>query len=143
MFGPLHLVNSTKFQIGIVCLVILDVLLVITELLIDLRIFQLHEASSIPQVLHYLSIGVLSLFLIEIAVKIYAMRLEFFKHKMEVFDSLVVIVTFALSVAFANQEGIQSAVGLIIIFRLWRITRILNGKYSHSDYLSLTLLQWS
>ena len=76
-----------------------------------------------------MSIGILSVFLIEIIVKVYAFRLEFFKQKMEVFDAIVVIVSFALDVAFANEEGLSSGLGLIVLLRLWRVTRILNGKF--------------
>lgn len=122
-----HLLHTNKFQIGVVCLVIVDCLLVIAELLIDIRVFQLHEESPIPQVLHYMSIGILSVFLVEIIIKIYAFRLEFFKQKLEVFDAIIVIVSFALDVAFAKMEGIQSGIGLLIMFRLWRVARILNG----------------
>ena len=124
-----HFVNTNKFQIGIVCLVIFDCLLVISELLINLRVFELHEASSVPQILHYISIGILSLFIIEIGVKVYCMRLDYFKRRSEIFDALIVIVTFSLDVAFANKEGLQSGVGLIIVLRLWRITKILNGEF--------------
>ena len=83
--------------------------------------------SQFLQVLHYMSIGILSVFMVEIMVKMFAFRLAFFKHKMEVFDALVVVVAFALDVAFAAEEGIQSAVGLLVVLRLWRVTRILNG----------------
>lgn len=125
-----YILNTTKFQIVVICLVIINCLLVITELLIDLKVFEMGGTSkTVPQVLHYLSISILSLFLIEIMVKIYAIRLEFFKRKMEVFDGVVVILAFALDIAFAKDEGLKSGVGLIIVLRLWRVTKILNGKY--------------
>ena len=123
-----HALHTTKFQIAIVCLVIFDCLLVITELLIDLRIFELQETSMVPTVLHYISVGILGLFLIEIGLKVFGMRLDYFRRKMEVFDALVVLLTFSLSIAFARKEGLQSAVGLLIVLRLWRVTRILNGE---------------
>ena len=66
--------------------------------------------------------------MIEIAVKIFAFRLDFFKSKMEVFDAVIVVVSFVLDIVYASAEGVESAVGLIIILRLWRVTRILNGK---------------
>lgn len=79
-----------------------------------------------------MSIGILSVFLVEIIIKIYAFRLEFFKQKLEVFDAIIVIVSFALDVAFAKMEGIQSGIGLLIMFRLWRVARILNGQCRNS-----------
>lgn len=137
-----HFLNTNKFQIGVICLVILDCLLVITELLIVLRIFELHVSNPVPEIIHYISIGIVSLFLIEIALKLYCLRLDFFKTKMEVFDAIIVIVAFALNIAFANKEGLQSGVGLIIVLRLWRITRVLNGMFCYScrvDYISFLL----
>ena len=154
-----------------VTLVVIDCILVISELLIDLEILEVDKESSAPevsrspkklkmdfllvamveitfhiapfflnescrfktssdffQVIHYISIGILSIFMIEIAVKIFAFRLDFFKSKMEVFDAIIVVVSFVLDIVYASAEGVESAVGLIIILRLWRVTRILNGK---------------
>ncbi|KAL3214545.1 hypothetical protein MRX96_007026 [Rhipicephalus microplus] len=118
------LLHSTKFQIAIVALVVLDCLLVITELLVELEILKLHEHSYIaPKIIHSLSIFILSLFLVEIAAKLYAYRLSFFQHKMEVFDAGIVIVSFALDVAFRDPESAANGAGLIIVLRLWRVAR--------------------
>ncbi|XP_077533551.1 voltage-gated hydrogen channel 1-like [Haemaphysalis longicornis] len=120
--------HSTKFQIAIVALVVLDCLLVITELLVELEVLKLHEHSSVaPKVIHSLSIFILSLFLVEIVVKLYAYRLRFFSHKLEVFDAVVVIISFALDVAFRDPESAANGAGLIIVLRLWRVARLLNG----------------
>ena len=124
-----YVFHSNKFQVLIVCLVILDCLLVIAELLLDLKVFPNEANESIaPHVLHYASIGILGLFLIEICVRLAVFRLEFFKHKLELFDAAVVIVSFALDVQFRNNEGPESGAGLLIILRLWRVTRILNAN---------------
>lgn len=132
-----NLLHSHKFQVVIVCLVIFDCLLVISELLLDLRILELNEHNYEDpahdslvlccQVLHYLSIAILSVFLVEIIAKIYAFRLEFFHHKLEMFDALVVVVSFSLDVAFRHNTTAVNGMGLLIILRLWRVTRILNG----------------
>ena len=123
-----YVTATNKFQIGIVCVVIFDCLLVICELLIDLRVFEVRDASlAVPQVLGYMTIGILGVFIVEIVVKLCVVRLELFRHKMEVFDAVVVVVTFSLEIAFANQEGLMSGVGLLIVLRLWRVTKILNG----------------
>ncbi|XP_077510697.1 voltage-gated hydrogen channel 1-like [Amblyomma americanum] len=122
------LLHSTKFQIAIVVLVVLDCLLVITELLVELEVLKLHEHSSIaPKIIHSMSIFILSLFLVEIVVKLYAYRLRFFHHKLEVFDAVVVIISFSLDVAFRDPESAANGAGLIIVLRLWRVARLLNG----------------
>ncbi|KAH6933061.1 hypothetical protein HPB50_011737 [Hyalomma asiaticum] len=120
------LLHSTKFQIAIVVLVVLDCLLVITELLVELEILKLHEHSYIaPKASTF--IFILSLFLVEIAAKLYAYRLGFFRHKMEMFDAAIVIISFALDVAFRDPESAANGAGLIIVLRLWRVARLLNG----------------
>ncbi|KAL4223640.1 Voltage-gated hydrogen channel 1 [Mactra antiquata] len=123
-----HIFHSNKFQIVIVFLVVVDCLLVVTELLLDLKVFPESANESIaPHVLHYASISILGLFLIETIARVAIFRLEFFKHKLECFDAVVVIVSFVLDVIFRDKEGIESGVGLLILLRLWRVTRILNG----------------
>ncbi|ESO97279.1 hypothetical protein LOTGIDRAFT_214105 [Lottia gigantea] len=123
------IIESHNFHIGVVVLVIIDALLVISELLIDLDIVKLEnkEHHVAPKVLHGFSIFILSIFMVEISIRIYVLRLEFFKRKLEVFDALVVIVSFILDIVFINSEGTKSGVGLLVILRLWRVTRILNG----------------
>ena len=66
-------------------LVIFDVLLVLSELLFDLEIVHLQGShqQTVPEVLHYCSIAILSLFIVEIIVRVFVMRLQFFKHKLE------------------------------------------------------------
>ncbi|XP_014668027.1 PREDICTED: voltage-gated hydrogen channel 1-like [Priapulus caudatus] len=138
---PLHdrvnaLIHGQRFQIFIVVLVIIDVLLVIAELLVDLKVFEMEPGdsgedaseSAIGEVLHYASLAILSLFMVEIVVKLYAMRLSFFKHKLEMFDAVVVVVAFSLDIAFTtNKGGAVNGLNLLVILRLWRIARIVNG----------------
>lgn len=84
------------------------------------------------QVFHYLSLSVLTFFMVELAGKIFAYRLEFFHHMFEVFDGLVVVVSFVLDVVFIFHEDAFDGMGLLILLRLWRVARIINGQY-HSQ----------
>lgn len=87
------------------------------------------EKASIiaAEVLHYFSIAILSIFLVELGIKLFAMGKSFFKHKMEVVDAVIIIVSFALDIAFIGKEGLSSGLGLLVVFRLWRFGRIFNG----------------
>ncbi|XP_005100666.1 voltage-gated hydrogen channel 1 [Aplysia californica] len=121
-------IHSQKFMVFIIVLVVLDCLMVIAELLFDLEIVKLGEEHHyIPKIFHYGSLGILSLFLIEIGLRIFVLRLDFFKHKLELFDAVVVIVSFILDIVFRDNEDAATGVGLLIILRLWRVTRIVNG----------------
>ncbi|XP_062605185.1 voltage-gated hydrogen channel 1-like [Saccostrea cucullata] len=126
-----YILHTNKFNIIVVALVVLDSLLVIAELLLDMNIIQVSEhkegSDLAPKILHYSSLAILSVFIVEIFVKIYAYRLSFFRHKMELFDAFVVVVSFVLDIIFRNKEGPESGAGLLVVLRLWRVTRILNG----------------
>ncbi|KAL9987411.1 hypothetical protein ACROYT_G001712 [Oculina patagonica] len=122
-----EILHSRKAQYTIIALVVLDMIIVVAELLLDLKAIEVHHDNPAPHVLHYISIGILSIFMIELFLKIYAMGLTFFKHKMEVFDGIVVVVSFSLDVAFSGKEGAIDGISLIVLLRLWRVTRIVNG----------------
>lgn len=119
--------NSNKFQIAVVCLVILDALFVFCELLMDLSIVEADKERIVPQVFHYLSIIILTFFILELAGKLYAFRLEFFWHKFEILDAAIVIVSFILDIVYISREDAFDGVGLLILLRLWRVARIING----------------
>ncbi|EDO34401.1 predicted protein [Nematostella vectensis] len=121
-----EIIHGQKAQYTIIALVIIDCIIVIAELLVDLEILKVHHDNPAPHILHDVSIAILSLFIIELIVKIYAMGMEFFHHKLEVFDGIVVIVSFALDIAFSGGNAAEGA-SLLIILRLWRVTRIVNG----------------
>lgn len=78
-------------------------------------------------ILHSISIFILFIFVIEFLLKLIAFRLKFFTHKFEVFDACVVFLSFVLDIAsLADEEGFQIA-SLLIILRLWRVVRVVNG----------------
>ncbi|XP_059400387.1 voltage-gated hydrogen channel 1-like isoform X2 [Carassius carassius] len=79
------------------------------------------------QVFHYLSLALLTFFMVELFGKIYAYRLELLHHKFEVFDGIVVVVSFILDIVYISKEDAFDAMGLLILLRLWRVARIING----------------
>ena len=66
--------------------------------------------------------------MVELVGKLYAYRLEFFQHKFEVFDGVVVVVSFVLDIVFVANEDVLDGVGFLILLRLWRVARIINGE---------------
>ncbi|XP_033749865.1 uncharacterized protein LOC117334381 [Pecten maximus] len=81
-------------------------------------------------ILHYASLTILSIFVVEVMAKIYAEGTHLLKHKAEVFDAIVVLVSFTLDIIFSFvnvTDAARDAAGLMVILRLWRITRIING----------------
>ncbi|XP_061692090.1 voltage-gated hydrogen channel 1 isoform X2 [Syngnathoides biaculeatus] len=122
-----RLYSSARFQVLVVCLVVLDAIFVLAELLVDLSIIQLEHGHVAPEVFHYLSLALLTFFMVELAGKLFAYRLEFFQHRFEVFDALVVILSFVLDIVFIFHDDIFDGMGLLILLRLWRVARIING----------------
>nr|XP_013028719.2 voltage-gated hydrogen channel 1 [Anser cygnoides]XP_013028720.2 voltage-gated hydrogen channel 1 [Anser cygnoides] len=121
------LFSSHRFQILVVCLVIVDALLVLGELLMDLKIIHPDKHHIAPKVFHYLSLSILTIFLVEVGFKVFVYGQEFFHHKFEVLDGVVVIVSFILDLVLLFREHEFEAVGLLILLRLWRVARIING----------------
>uniref|UniRef100_A0A8C7ZSK3 Voltage-gated hydrogen channel 1 n=1 Tax=Oryzias sinensis TaxID=183150 RepID=A0A8C7ZSK3_9TELE len=119
---------SERFQVAVVVLVILDACFVLAELLIDLSVIKLDHGHIAPEVFHYLSLAVLTFFMMELAGKLFAFRLEFFHHKFEMFDGLVVVVSFILDIVFIFHEDAFDGMGLLILLRLWRVARIINDS---------------
>jgi len=57
----------------------------------------------------------------------------------QIFDAIIVLTSFALDVVFV--EGVthtqgEEAIALLIIFLLWRILRVINGKTSRCKLVS-------
>ncbi|XP_004709636.2 voltage-gated hydrogen channel 1 [Echinops telfairi] len=121
------LFSSHRFQVVIICLVILDALLVLAELILDLNIIQPDKNNYAIKVLHFMSIAILTLFMVEIFFKIFVFRLEFFHHKFEILDAIVVVVSFVFDIVLLFREHEFEALGLLILLRLWRVARIING----------------
>jgi hypothetical protein len=117
-----RIIDTNKFQIGVVCAVALDGFLVVSGLL---AAGDGHVTAA--SALHYISVGVLSTFVIEVLLRVIGLRREFLHRRAELFDAVVVAVTFALAVAFAQDEGVRSSAGLLVLLRLWRVAKILNG----------------
>ncbi|XP_076465410.1 uncharacterized protein LOC143297122 [Babylonia areolata] len=82
------------------------------------------------EVLHMASLTILTIFLVEVLFKIYAEGKHILKHKAEVFDAVVVVVSFTMDITFIIvpvSQATQDYAGLLVLLRLWRVTRIING----------------
>ncbi|XP_053107311.1 voltage-gated hydrogen channel 1-like [Hemicordylus capensis] len=121
------LFHSNTFQIVVVCFVILDALFTIGLMLMDFKVIHPDKDDIAPKVLHYLSFLIVTLFLMEVAFKLFAYRLEFFHHTFEVLDVIVVIISFALDITVLVEERDFGGLGFLILLRLWRVARIING----------------
>ena len=117
-------------------------MITIAELLMDLRLLTVLEDLPpaqrtnktlleaqylIPDVLHSINIAILALFLLESSVEIIAFGLAFLRMGWEVFDCAIIVTTFICDVLMEHSHSTANGLGLLIIMRLWRVARILNG----------------
>lgn len=87
------------------------------------------------QIFRFAGLSLLCIFLIEIFLRLYVYRLSFFKRKLELFDSAVVVVAFTLEIILLTVNEASFGSGIIIILRLWRLVRIVNGNQSFKSCL--------
>ncbi|XP_012941805.1 uncharacterized protein LOC101862058 [Aplysia californica] len=96
---------------------------------------------------HLGSMVILSLLLLETLLKVFAMGKKLRHHKLEVFDAVVVAISWALDVAF--WEGIWAHPGTtaatILIYMLpWRVVRIVNSfvlVIQEKDHVQLKIVK--
>jgi len=65
--------------------------------------------------------------MIEIIFKVYAFRLKLFQSKMEVFDMMIITFSLLLDAYFVEIETAAFVAEIMIMLRLWRITRVVHG----------------
>ncbi|ELU05377.1 hypothetical protein CAPTEDRAFT_220321, partial [Capitella teleta] len=80
--------------------------------------------------LHFASIAILAFLVLEDFVKIAAMGKDFFRHKVDVLDAIIIVSSLIMDIVFLNgvtgEEG-QKAVAILVILLLWRIARVTDG----------------
>ena len=67
--------------------------------------------------------------------KLIAFRMKYFTHKFEVLDGIVVVISWVLDIASLAREEAFEAAALLIVLRLWRVVRIVNGKHLQSSII--------
>lgn len=146
-----RVIESNHFRALVILLVVADTALVVTEIMLDsfkshyeceLRVNQSsthrserlkHRIELTMEIIHYCSIGILTFFVIELLVQIYALGKKFWnirRKKMEYFDAFIVITSLAIDLFFLHGE--KKIVGerllLVLTFRLWRFVRIVSSE---------------
>ena len=146
-------VERPIFHIVIIVLVLIDCLLVMGELMLDyiklnkpcgsktlnhtsghVEEKEHHRIEVAVEILHFSSLALLALFLIEVLVKVYAFGRHwwnFYEKKMEWLDAIIVIVSFAIDLASMHKSNIFTEMSLLFIsLRLWRLV-------SYSNFLNI------
>ncbi|XP_062571869.1 voltage-gated hydrogen channel 1-like isoform X3 [Saccostrea cucullata] len=121
----------------IIALIIIDVLLLLVVLLVDIDVIEVHAESpeeeeekkeKLEEELHYAALSIISLFVVEVVLKMAVEGKHFFDDKWEIFDAVIIFVTFGLDLALAFSPVsyvVRDSVSLLIFFRLWRVIKIM------------------
>jgi len=90
------------------------------------------EAPAWLEVLAHISLFITSFFLIEIPFGLWAFGLQYYQpfgkvphSSLHLFDTIIIVTTFLLEVVLKGRE--QELASLLIIFRLWRLVKLVGG----------------
>lgn len=84
------------------------------------------------ETLSHISLGITTLFLIEIPLQLWAFGPKFYNPvytlhgSLHLFDAVVIITTFVLEVVLKGRE--RELAGLLILLRLWRLVKLVGGS---------------
>merc|ERR1712154_301682 len=75
----------------------------------------------------FVSIAILAIFLVELSLQIFAFGAkEWLSDYMHVFDLVITLITFLFEIIYHKKPSVQSMFGLLIVFRLWRLVRVIH-----------------
>ena len=105
--------RSNYVHIAVIILVLLDSFCVTIELITDLE-DKSEKFKVVEDIFKYLGFSILCIFVVEISLKILFLFKEFIKSKLEIFDAVIVIVSFVIEVVFMNSDSPLAAIGKIL-----------------------------
>lgn len=142
-----HFVEKTIFHIAVILLVIIDCLLVVAELILDFvklrkmcdlkptndtdvhHEHELHRIELAIEILHFSSLVLLGLFVIEVLTKVFIFGRHWWdihEKKMEWLDTIIVIASFIVDLVIMFQSNVFAEISLLFIsLRLWRVVSFL------------------
>jgi len=128
-----------RMQSIMALLLFMDVFCVVVELLISSNIIRndTEGAKHTTEILHICSLSILSFFGLEVCLLIVSFGPSFFRHPWYVLDFVVIFASIIVDALLHSDEA-----ELLLIFRLWRVVRILHGLYTireidHKEKLDL------
>ena len=124
-----HFFHSNTFHYALTIFIMLDLSIVVADIIIILIYCDdiPHDVEVVFDDLVIISLTILALFLVELSTQMYAFGpIEWLSHPMHVFDLVITLITFIAELVLHGNKSAESATGLLIVFRLWRLVRIVN-----------------
>lgn len=143
-----EIIHRNLFYKITIILLILDFLCVLGQTIVDFTKFKSecvekeksieknpkHEIEILMKTFHYLSLSILTFFILEFITKIYVYGKDFWnlnKRKMEYFDGFIVILSYVIDIYFLIIEHnffMAYRFEMLTTVRVWRVVRLINGK---------------
>ncbi|KAG0334243.1 hypothetical protein BG004_000497 [Podila humilis] len=123
-----EVIESKKAHKLIVILTIIDIVLVILQIAASLlNLDGSKEAKWTLELFATLSLGIVTFFVVEILLKLFAFGPRYFLKSepmglLHLADAIIIIVSFLMEVFLSGAE--QELGSLLIIFRLWRLIKL-------------------
>jgi hypothetical protein len=114
------ILKSHKFHFILIILVIFDIICVLIQVVIDIIHKDVHSdiLHIFEEIAEIMSLCILSFFLFTIFANIVFLPKSFFKSKLEVFDALIVMISFSLEiVSIAKKDSLRAVELGLIVFR--------------------------
>eukprot|EP01083_Nonionella_stella_P023336 64540_1 len=124
-----HFFHSRLFHYILGILIAIDLAIVLLDIALIL-VFCDAIPHALEELIHNLvsvSICILGVFIIELSLQMYAFGAkEWLSECLHVFDFLIVVITFSLELLMHGNDKVQSMIGLLVVFRLWRLVRVIH-----------------
>ena len=93
-------------------------------------VLESEATPDVSRILSIMTITILSIFVLEVLIKLFAFGFGLFKKCFEVFDAIVILISFIIDVVhfFFEENELVILFELLIILRLWRIVRIITAS---------------
>lgn len=114
------IIQSHKFHLFLIALVVLDCICVIVQVILDIvsKEFNDDVLHLVEEIAEVISVGILSLFLISIAFHMVFVPKIFFRSKLELFDACIVVISFALEIiSIVKKDSVREIEAAVITFR--------------------------
>ncbi|KXJ19649.1 voltage-gated hydrogen channel 1 [Exaiptasia diaphana] len=130
-----EMLTGVTWQMTIILLVLIEVVINIILLLISFHVIKDSEDHFASNILHFVAISILSLFVLEIALKLFALGFRFFlTEKWELFDATIVLVAFTTEIILRVMHAeTWRGLELTIALRLWRVLRLVSVMISFKE----------
>eukprot|EP01083_Nonionella_stella_P082967 229219_1 len=121
--------HSKLFHSLLSALVAVDLVIVILDIIL-VMIHCYDMPPELDELLHYLfivSITILSIFMVELFLQMYAFGFcVWIRNCLHVCDVVIVTITWCGEIAFHGNHAAEGVMGLLVVFRLWRLVRIIH-----------------